>query len=106
MTEKTPTVGDLVRPTPKIEVPEEVQDAVRTLIRWTGDDPEREGLIDTREAYLKGHALYNTPEPTLSNLAHAPQNPAELDRTHAASALGIGLSTLRRKLAEYRRDDD
>jgi GTP cyclohydrolase I len=39
--------GDLVRPMPKIEVPAEVQDAVRTLIRWAGDNPEREGLLDT-----------------------------------------------------------
>ena len=29
------------------EVPAEVQDAVRTLIRWAGDDPAREGLVDT-----------------------------------------------------------
>jgi GTP cyclohydrolase IA len=25
----------------------EVEDAVRTLIRWSGDDPDREGLIET-----------------------------------------------------------
>ena len=31
----------------KVVVPEEVQDAIRTLIRWSGDDPTREGLIDT-----------------------------------------------------------
>jgi len=31
----------------KIEVPEDVQDAIRTLIRWSGDDPLREGLRDT-----------------------------------------------------------
>jgi len=31
----------------KIIVPEEVQEAVRTLIRWSGDDPGREGLRDT-----------------------------------------------------------
>lgn len=31
----------------KIAVPDDVQDAIRTLIRWAGDDPEREGLIDT-----------------------------------------------------------
>src|SRR5690606_1125525 len=31
----------------KVDVPDEVADAVRTLIRWTGDDPEREGLVDT-----------------------------------------------------------
>jgi len=28
-------------------VPGEVQDAVRTLLRWAGEDPDREGLIDT-----------------------------------------------------------
>jgi len=26
---------------------EEAEEAVRTLIRWAGDDPAREGLIDT-----------------------------------------------------------
>jgi GTP cyclohydrolase IA len=31
----------------KPPVPAEVQEAVRTLLRWAGDDPEREGLIDT-----------------------------------------------------------
>jgi GTP cyclohydrolase I len=35
------------QPKGKLPVPEEVQDAIRTLIRWTGDDPTREGLIDT-----------------------------------------------------------
>jgi GTP cyclohydrolase I len=28
-------------------VPEAVKDAVRTLIEWAGDDPAREGLLDT-----------------------------------------------------------
>ena len=28
-------------------MPEPVQEAIRTLIRWAGDDPTREGLIDT-----------------------------------------------------------
>lgn len=31
----------------KIDVPGDVQDAIRTLLRWAGDDPAREGLIDT-----------------------------------------------------------
>ena len=31
----------------KIPVPVEVEDAIRTLIKWTGDDPSREGLLDT-----------------------------------------------------------
>ena len=42
-----PSDGDLVRPSPKIPVPDVVQEAVRTLIRWAGDDPAREGLRDT-----------------------------------------------------------
>ena len=32
---------------PRIDVPDAVAEAVRTLIRWAGDDPAREGLIDT-----------------------------------------------------------
>ncbi len=39
--------GDLVAPPAKIPVPDEVAKAVETLIRWAGDDPEREGLRDT-----------------------------------------------------------
>lgn len=31
----------------KVSVPEDVMDAVRTLLRWTGEDPAREGLVDT-----------------------------------------------------------
>lgn len=34
-------------PAGKAPVPGEVQAAVRTLIEWAGDDPEREGLLDT-----------------------------------------------------------
>jgi GTP cyclohydrolase I len=43
----SPEDGDLIAPTPKVPVPDEVADAVRTIIRWAGDDPEREGLLDT-----------------------------------------------------------
>ena len=43
----TPDDGDLVRASPKVAVPDEVAEAVRTLIRWAGDDPSREGLVDT-----------------------------------------------------------
>lgn len=42
-----PEDGDIVTPTPKIPVPDEVADAIRTLLRWAGDNPEREGLRDT-----------------------------------------------------------
>ena len=34
-------------PVGKPPVPEHVQEAIRTLIRWAGDDPNREGLLDT-----------------------------------------------------------
>ena len=34
-------------PMAKLPVPEDVQEAIRTLVRWTGDDPGREGLRDT-----------------------------------------------------------
>lgn len=34
-------------PLAKLPVPENVQEAIRTLLRWSGDDPTREGLVDT-----------------------------------------------------------
>jgi GTP cyclohydrolase I len=33
----------------------EVEEAVRTIIRWTGDDPEREGLIDTPARVVRAY---------------------------------------------------
>ncbi len=43
---------------------EEAEAAVRTLLRWTGDDPDREGLIDTParvvRAYEEFFAGYET----------------------------------------------
>lgn len=37
---------------------EEVENAVRTLIRWAGDHPEREGLLDTPKRVTKAFAEY------------------------------------------------
>ncbi len=34
---------------------EEAEDAVRTLLRWAGDDPEREGLLDTPKRVTKAY---------------------------------------------------
>ncbi|MFA5968429.1 MAG: GTP cyclohydrolase I FolE [Sphingomonas sp.] len=42
----------------KVEVPEHVREAVRTLIRWAGDDPEREGLIDTPKRVARAWKEY------------------------------------------------
>lgn len=51
------------RPTPFTRPsPEEAKEAVRTLIRWAGDNPAREGLLDTPQrvidAYREFYAGY------------------------------------------------
>jgi GTP cyclohydrolase I len=58
-----PEDGDLVDDTPSTEIPTDVKEAVRTLIRWAGDDPDREGLVDTPrrvacawKEYARGYA--------------------------------------------------
>ena len=54
----SPEDGDLVQGAPKVEVPGEVEEAVRTLIRWAGDDPEREGLLDTPKRVARAWKEY------------------------------------------------
>lgn len=41
------STGDLMDGDGKPAVPADVEEALRTLIRWAGDDPGREGLLDT-----------------------------------------------------------
>ena len=53
-----PEDGDMVASPPKIEVPDEVAEAVRTILRWTGDDPNREGLIDTPKRVARAWKEY------------------------------------------------
>ena len=50
--------GDLVASPANIPVPDEVADAIRTLIRWSGDDPEREGLLDTPKRVARAWKEY------------------------------------------------
>ena len=38
---------DLVESASSGKIPKDVSEAIRTLIRWAGDDPDREGLLDT-----------------------------------------------------------
>ena len=45
-------------PRGKPPVPEHVQDAVRTLIEWAGDDPAREGLLDTPKRVARAWKEY------------------------------------------------
>ena len=53
-----PEDGDIVASPPKIPVPENVAEAVRTLIRWAGDDPDREGLLDTPQRVARAWKEY------------------------------------------------
>jgi len=54
------TIADALaeREASKIVVPDEVQEAVRTLLRWAGDDPEREGLVDTPKRVARAWKEY------------------------------------------------
>lgn len=61
-----PETPSIIRPSK-----DDAMEAVRTLIRWAGDDPKREGLIDTPkrvvEAYQEFYAGYDeSPEDVLS----------------------------------------
>jgi GTP cyclohydrolase I len=56
-------MSSLVGPDEDVEdgkppVPAEVQEAVRTLIRWAGDDPTREGLLDTPKRVARAWKEY------------------------------------------------
>src|SRR6476660_9939350 len=53
-----PEDGDLVESPPRIDVPNDVAEAVRTLIRWAGDDPDREGLADTPKRVARAWREY------------------------------------------------
>jgi len=53
-----PEDGDLVESPPKVDVPQDVAEAVRTLIRWAGDDPDREGLLDTPKRVARAWREY------------------------------------------------
>lgn len=53
-----PEDGDIVASPAKIPVPAHVSQAIRTLIQWTGDDPTREGLVDTPERVARAWREY------------------------------------------------
>ncbi len=58
-----PVVKSLLeRPQPQTRVPplprpsrEEAEAAVRVLLRWAGDDPTREGLVDTPKRVVRAY---------------------------------------------------
>ena len=42
----------------KLFVPDEIQQSIRNLIRWAGDDPDREGLADTPKRVARAWREY------------------------------------------------
>jgi GTP cyclohydrolase I len=59
MVDDSETNGDEPVAVPaKPPVPDDVQDAIRTLIRWAGDDPAREGLRDTPQRVARAWKEY------------------------------------------------
>ena len=54
----SPNDGDLVAAPAERDIPPEVTAAIRTLIRWAGDDPDREGLMDTPRRVAKAWREY------------------------------------------------
>ncbi len=42
----------------KIPVPDDIKEAVRTLLRWSGEDPDREGLLDTPKRVARAWKEY------------------------------------------------
>jgi GTP cyclohydrolase I len=58
LSDATPDDGDLIAEPIAPAIPAAVTDAIRTLIRWAGDDPAREGLIDTPRRVAKAWKEY------------------------------------------------
>ena len=54
----SPKVKKTKRQTVKRPTREQAEDAVRTLIRWAGDDPEREGMKDTPRRVTKSYTEF------------------------------------------------
>jgi GTP cyclohydrolase I len=69
MTDGADNLAPLPVRAPERPTREEAEAAVRTLIRWAGDDPGREGLLDTpkrvAKAYAEFFAGYDTDPETL-----------------------------------------
>ena len=54
------SIQNKIEQTDKVIKPtrEEAEEAVRTLIKWTGDNPDREGLIETPKRVVKAFEEY------------------------------------------------
>ncbi|HEX9836926.1 MAG TPA: GTP cyclohydrolase I FolE [Alphaproteobacteria bacterium] len=55
-TTKTAGIADRAKPRPIVRpTAAEAEEAVRTLIRWAGDDPTREGLLETPDRVVRAY---------------------------------------------------
>ena len=52
---KAPTIVPVTAPVASRPSREEAEDAIRTLLKWAGDDPTREGLRDTPERVARAY---------------------------------------------------
>jgi GTP cyclohydrolase I len=51
---KKPVASRIAPPAPAV-TQEDAENAVRTLLRWSGDDPDREGLLDTPKRVVRAY---------------------------------------------------
>lgn len=60
MADYSDTIEDALarREAAKLPVPDDVQEAVKTLLRWSGEDPDREGLLDTPKRVARAWKEY------------------------------------------------
>lgn len=57
---KTKVPSTIKKQTRQHPTRDEAEEAVRTLLRWTGDNPEREGLIDTPARVVRSYEEFFT----------------------------------------------
>jgi len=57
-TSQGPTLAEAVSGPARRPTRAEAEDAVRTLLRWAGDDPTRDGLIETPSRVVKAYEEY------------------------------------------------
>ena len=61
---------------------EQAEDAIRTLLRWAGEDPSREGLLDTPKRVVKAYRDWFSPRPcALPHTSRHGGEHADLTRT-------------------------
>ena len=81
MHQVTPIPNGRTKPAGQRPSRAEAEQAVRTLLAWTGDDPEREGLLDTPKRVVKAYEEFfaGYSEDPVEYLAHTFEETAGYD---------------------------